>query len=169
MSIPVVSWEHSVDIPTAHSKNWGFTAVLQPTALLPLASPAAQQCTLCHPEKRTVLSMIVHIFFFFFGKTYGTFESFPFPSPNHGTLSTPLSPTGPCCAPASKITAWSVGALTVARFSCGATIRMASRKWLCGWERVAARRTQWGRRWLGFCRGAREKERNSSVPTAVKW
>lgn len=67
-------------------------------------------------------------FFFFFGKTYGTFESFPFPSPNHGTLSTPLSPTSPCCVPASKITAWSVGALTVARFSYAATIKMAQRK-----------------------------------------
>lgn len=165
MLIPVVFWEHSVDIPAAHSKNWDFTTVLRLTVLLPLTSPAAQQCTVSS-WKRTVLSMMVH---FFFLQTYGNLKLFRFHSPITKLFQHPSLPTSPCCAPTSKIPARSVGALTVARFSCAATIKMAQRKWLCSWGRVAARRTQWGRRWLGFCRGAREKERNSSVPTAVKW
>lgn len=78
------------------------------TAPLPLASPVAPECVPSHPgDARFSPSKTCRL------ETSGSFPSVL----HHWTLWGPLSPTFPCCAPASKFSVWSVAALSVACLS----------------------------------------------------
>lgn len=153
-------WEHSLDMNKACSENWGF------------ATAIANRIS-CGTGVRSVWSRvysIVCIITHFFWKRPQNIENifFSLSSITEFFQGHSLLPA-PAAWPPSKISVWSVVALTMPRFSCivrkmkgltNITLQKLEKSYD---ER--ARREQAAR--LQLCRGAREKERNSSAEAVL--